>query len=315
MSTELSLAEGGTSRWLGIEFRHFSALAAVAREGSFRRAAEKLGYVQSAVSSQIGQLEQAVGTQLIERSSGSPGAALTGAGVALLAHTDEILARLDAARIDLQALADGAVNDVRLAVSDGLAQPQLTKSLAAFNAEYPESGVRIDESEDDDLSFARLARGEIDLLITELPIAPGPFEHRLLERDTYVLLVPADSPLATTDEAPTGVQLRRLPLILPAPSRRHDPLAQRLQESLIDQTPWLRPSDAAATQALVGASLGIAVLPHSAVNLDDPCTVQIPIPGVLPDRHIALVRHREREYASNVTRFISILEATFAQAS
>ena len=57
-------------RWLGLDLRHLVALKAIADEGSFGRAAEKLGYTQSAISQQIATLERIVGLRLIERPGG-----------------------------------------------------------------------------------------------------------------------------------------------------------------------------------------------------------------------------------------------------
>jgi len=93
--------------WSGVELRHLAALDAVAREGSFRRAAVRLGYVQSAISHQIAALETITGKRLIDRSRGTRPLALTDAGEILLAHADAVIARMRAAQADLAAL-DGA---------------------------------------------------------------------------------------------------------------------------------------------------------------------------------------------------------------
>ncbi len=310
---ELSQIPGEPGRrWLGVEFRHLGALAAVARTGSFRRAAESLGYVQSAISGQIAQLEQAVGTQLVERSSGSSGATLTPAGQILLGHVEEILARFDAARVDLRSLAEGTDSVVRIGVLEGIGQRRLPPVLAAFRDRYPGAQVIIDENQSDEGDLDRLAKGEIDLIITELPIGSGPFDYIPLERDRYVLLVSADSPLLEEAAPPSADQLARLPLILPDSVRHRDAVVSRLRENLIDQSPWLSPRTVASVQALVGAGLGTAIVPELAIDPDDPSTVAIPAPALLPERQIVLVKHREREYSEVVGAFADLLEQRFS---
>jgi DNA-binding transcriptional LysR family regulator len=312
--TETGGDQGAGRRWLGVEFRHLGALEAVAREGSFRRAAESLGYVQSAISGQIAQLERAVGTRLVERSSGSARATLTPAGRVLLSHVGEIMARFEAARVDVRSLAEGTGDVVRVAVLEGVGQHRLPRILRSFCDEFPIARVMIDENYGDEMNFNRLASGELDLLITELPLPAGPYDHTLLERDTYVLLVHASSPLASQANPPTADQLSRLPLILPAPLRQQDRVASRLRENGIDQPAWLRPRSAASVQALVAAGLGVAVVPRLVVDPEDESTVAIEAPALLLERLIVLVRHREREYSESVRRFIELVENDFDPA-
>src|SRR5215208_4889155 len=103
-------------QWLGIELRHLAALEAVAREGSFRRAATSLGYVQSAISQQIAALERVVGQRLVERARGGGPLRLTETGELVLQHADAILARLKSAQADVAALADGEARQLGVGV-------------------------------------------------------------------------------------------------------------------------------------------------------------------------------------------------------
>ncbi|MGH3421693.1 MAG: LysR family transcriptional regulator, partial [Streptosporangiaceae bacterium] len=80
--------------WNALELRHLAALDAVAREASFSKAAEALGYTQSAVSQQISRLERITGQRLIDRPGGPAAVSLTDAGRLLLGHAEAIRARL-----------------------------------------------------------------------------------------------------------------------------------------------------------------------------------------------------------------------------
>src|SRR5690349_19931593 len=90
--------------WLGLELRHLAGLQAMAEERSFRGAANRLGYVQSAISRQVAYLEQMTGERLIERSRGFRPVHLTAAGELLLEHAADVLASIKAAKSDFAQL-------------------------------------------------------------------------------------------------------------------------------------------------------------------------------------------------------------------
>src|SRR5438046_10721319 len=99
---------------LGVELRHLVALQAIAEEGSFGRAATRLGYTQSAISQQIASLERIVGQQLLDRPGGPRPVSLTEAGTLLLRHANAITARISAAQADLSAFLDGDAGTLRV---------------------------------------------------------------------------------------------------------------------------------------------------------------------------------------------------------
>src|SRR5881392_1638575 len=119
-------------RWLGVELRHFAALQALADEGSFGRAAGKLGYTQSAISQQIAMLERIVGERLVERPGGPRPVTMTEAGRLLLRHAESIIARLQAAQADLAALSAGEAGSLRVGTFQSVGAKVLPAVMRRF---------------------------------------------------------------------------------------------------------------------------------------------------------------------------------------
>ena len=163
--------------WLGIELRHLAALEAVAREGSFRRAAASLGYVQSAISQQIAALERVVGYRLVERSRGGGLLRLTETGELVLQHADAILARLKAAQAGRRrASADGEARRLRVGITQSVGVRILPELMRRFGADWPEVRLRPTEAPADLELYDAVERGDVDLSFVELPAPDGPFE-------------------------------------------------------------------------------------------------------------------------------------------
>src|SRR5207247_4915162 len=177
--------------WSGIEMRHLVALDAVAREGSFRRAATRLGYVQSAISHQIAALEGLIGKRLIDRSRGTRPLALTPAGEILLAHADALIARVRAAQADLAALDGEGAAALRVGATPDLLARLVPSLLRAYG-----SPVTLNESPASRLLLASLIRGELDLALAETPLPKGPLDAVPLCADSFVVVLQAGSPLA-----------------------------------------------------------------------------------------------------------------------
>src|SRR5690349_11264132 len=131
--------------------RFLRTFVTVARLGSFSRAAEELGYTQSAVSQHIGVLEGDLGAPLLTRRPVAP----TEAGARLLEHAEPILLRLDAARADVARVADGPPRSLRIGTT-----PLACAHAASLVAPTLTVTVRVGSR----LEIARaVATGELDV--------------------------------------------------------------------------------------------------------------------------------------------------------
>jgi molybdate transport repressor ModE-like protein len=182
-------------RWLGVELRHLAALEAIATEGTFGRAAEKLGYTQSAISQQIAMLERIIGERLIERPGGSRPVTFTEAGQILLRHAESIVARLQAAQADLAALSSGEAGSLTIGTIQSVGAKVLPEMLRRFRTTWPNVQIELRESHLDRELASMVERGELDVAFVQLPIDNPSLETLQVLRDEYVLVTTPDSPL------------------------------------------------------------------------------------------------------------------------
>lgn len=289
-------------RWLGVELRHLAALEAISREGSFRAAADSLGYVQSAISQQLFHLESLVGTRLIDRTRGSSPLAVTDAGRLLLQHVEVILERFGAAQQELTALLDGRSGSLRIGSFQDVSTRLLPQVLPGFARTSPDISVVPVECRSDAALFELVEQGEVDLAFCQLPLLAGPFSHVELIDDPYVLLVPSESPLADRDDAPTLCDIEQMPLIGYNDDRAQSQMLESFSSQGLAPEFTLRSDLNATVQAFVARNLGVAVAPYLSVDPRNPSTTVLEL-SELPPRKIALIWHAERDRSTAAERF------------
>jgi DNA-binding transcriptional LysR family regulator len=291
------------NEWLGVELRHLAALEAVARTRSFGAAARELGYTQSAVSQQIAQLERIVGQRLFDRPGGPRRVEPTEAGLLLLRHAEVIVARLDAARADMDALAEGAAGALRVGVFQSVGARLLPTLVRRFRTEWPLVGVRVREESDSAELLELLEHGELDLTFSELPLPDGPFEWAELLHDPYVLLVSAQSELAKLEAAPSLREVGKLPLL---GRRSTDEPERHLAGRVPDLNVVFRTDDNGTLQALVAEGLGVAIEPLLVVDPSDRATKALPFGSRIPPRAIVVAWHRDRYRSAAAQAFVEL---------
>ncbi len=239
-----------------LELRHLRAVVAIAEEGTFSRAAQRLGYTQSSVSQQVAALETAVGGPVFDRPGGPKPVRITPLGVVVIEHARELLSKAEGLgdAVDRFRAGDGRIDIGTLQSISNAILPTVVRRLRDT---HPQCEIRVSEQEADQAQL-----GDLDLLFTDGPVDDDT-EQALLMDDPYLVVArPGDLPAGTLPvPALDGKALVAWPATCDQP---------RLEAALTSAGARLRIVFRTAGNdtilSMVRAGLGSAVLPWLAIR-------------------------------------------------
>jgi DNA-binding transcriptional LysR family regulator len=245
-----------------MDVRQLEMFRAVAEEGAFTRAAERLHVSQSAISRQLQLLEQELGTLLLHR---------TGRGVTITADGEVLLRTAHRVESEIQD-AVAQISDARnlqrgvLSLGGGMtvALYILPKLLKKFRTLYKNVDLRITTG-DTELLLRLLRTRQIDLALLTLPIVASDLEVQPVLKEEMVVVTGGRHPL-TRERAVDAKKLGRYPLVLfESGSNTRKVLDDFFVEEGVPVNVSMQTENVEIIKAMVASGLGITILPYSAI--------------------------------------------------
>ena len=176
-----------------MELRHLRYFVVLAEELHFGRAALRLAISQPPLSVNIRQLEDAVGTRLLERNSKA--VSLTAAGQAFLVRAKSLLAQVDDARMLARDIGEGVVGRLRVGFIGSLLFHGLPAWIQDFQTQFPNVEVALSELNTQEQLDA-LAHKEIDVGFVHTRHIPDTMTSVLVCTAPFVCCLPERHPAA-----------------------------------------------------------------------------------------------------------------------
>lgn len=279
----------------------------------FSAAAQKLGYTQSTVSSQVRQLETELDTVLFDRFYHR--IALTADGAAVLQSARGIL---DAHKKMLEALkkTEAVAGDIRLAMSSSICSRYFRENFLAFRERYPGINLVVIESGTEHM-FDMLRRNEADLVFTldshiyqsEFVICAEREEkvhfvaasgHPLTKRGTLSLCEVTGADFVLTER---GMSYRRL-------------LAERLAERSLEIRPVLEIGNPLQICSIVAASGLLSFLPDFITQNDirEGRLEVLPVEDCVTTVWTQLLIHRNKWRSPALNAFVEFYRGIISEA-
>ena len=169
-----------------MELRHLRYFLAVAEEGSFTLAAERLHTAQPSLSRQIRDLEYEVGAGLLVR--GARGVQLTASGRAFFDHARLAITQAEAAVEAARRASHQVKPAFALGFLTGVEMEWLPEAMHVLKDELPNIDVTVSSDYSPRLAEA-LMRGKLDLAFMRLELGVPELEYRVIHTEPLIVVM------------------------------------------------------------------------------------------------------------------------------
>jgi LysR family transcriptional activator of glutamate synthase operon len=293
-----------------MELRQLRYLVALAEERNFTRAAENEHVAQPALSQQIRRLEDELGLALVERTTRR--ASLTDAGELLVVRARRVLAELEAADTELQALRGLTTGHVTIGAMHTMGPIDLSLVLALFHQLHPDVELTVREQSSEEMA-EMLRVDELDLAflsVTERIESHGLGLQQLVSEELVVLL-----PLGHLLSGRRQVRMAQLAQERFISYRQGARLRELLEgagrHAGFEPRVTLESNESERIRRLVARGLGVAILPRSDVEGHEHEVAMALLTDPVLSRDITLAWREGRRHAPAATEFLRLARETF----
>jgi len=290
------------------DLRQLECFCAVARTGSFTKAAEDLGIAQPSLSEQIAKLEHGFNAPLFERLNRR--IELTPLGEAILGKAQALLEDAAALPDYFERVRDGVRGPLRVGAIPTILPYFLAPLLKEFTARYCEVDLHVREGTTAEL-VEQVLDGMLDVAVLSLPVEGAGLVMKELFRDPLFLAVPADHPLASQEK----VQLRRLSqerlLILKDGHCLRDETLSICDRARARFAGQFEAHQFLTIFELIRAGFGVSIVPEMARSLSQGCCLIELEPKA--SRRVGYIRLERRYISKAVEAFTGHLTESAAQ--
>jgi DNA-binding transcriptional LysR family regulator len=243
---------------MNVGLRQLRVFFAVARHGSFSRAAEEVAVSQSAVSFAIQQLETELGLRLLDRTTRQ--VRMTAAGETLAAGGSRLIAELDSILKELKDVGERRRGRVVLACVPSVARGFMPSCVEHCAAKWPEVSFAIEDVAAKEV-VAKVKRGDVEFGVSGGDIEESELHVEALARDPFVLACRRDDELARSQSVAWSKLSGRRLVMLNNTSGSRPQILDTLTRAGVHAEISVELAQPSSVLAMVEARLGIAVVP------------------------------------------------------